>query len=83
MTPDYDAAVRAANKALDEPWVDPDDDLRTISRQFLRTIEVRDTLMQAVRSTLVSLSQSDNIPLIVLRDVRERLNDLNQRLNLP
>jgi hypothetical protein len=32
-------AVKMANRALDVPWSDPDDDLRTISRQFLRAIE--------------------------------------------
>lgn len=36
---DYKQALYAADKALDEPNVDPDDDLRTISRQFIRMTE--------------------------------------------
>lgn len=32
-------AMWMANKALDVPNADPDDDLRTISRHFLRSIE--------------------------------------------
>ena len=34
-----DIAIWMANKALDVPNADPDDDLRTISRHFLRAIE--------------------------------------------
>jgi len=34
-----DEAIALANKLLDEPYADPDDDLRLLSRQFLREIE--------------------------------------------
>ena len=34
-----DSAILMANRALDVPNADPDDDLRTISRQFLRAME--------------------------------------------
>lgn len=42
-------------------------------------------LLAAVRSTLTSLSQHPTyeIPPIVIRDIVERLNELNQRLNRP
>jgi hypothetical protein len=33
-----DFAIRLANKVLDVLWADPDDDLRTLARQFLREI---------------------------------------------
>jgi len=34
-------AIRLANKILDRPSGDPDDDLATLSRQFLRALELR------------------------------------------
>jgi hypothetical protein len=37
-------AIWYANKLLDEPHCDPDDDLRTLARQFLRCIETLDEL---------------------------------------
>ena len=37
--PERDMAIKMANRALDKPWTDPDDDLHIISRQFLRAIE--------------------------------------------
>lgn len=46
-THDYKQAIYAANKALDEPWADPDDDLRTVSRQFLRMIERYDNAVES------------------------------------
>jgi len=36
---EFEEALLKADKALDEPYADPDDDLRTISRQFLRLNE--------------------------------------------
>lgn len=36
---DYKQAIFAANKALDNPHIDPDGDISTIARQFLRMIE--------------------------------------------
>ena len=35
-----DDAVKLANRILDRPYADPDDDLATLSRQFLRTREI-------------------------------------------
>lgn len=34
-----DEAIAIANRWLDEPFADPDDDWRTVARQFLRAIE--------------------------------------------
>jgi hypothetical protein len=45
--------------------------------------EQRDKLLKAVRYALISLSQSDNIPPIVLKDVVQMLHDVNQEVNLP
>jgi hypothetical protein len=40
ITPtDLERAMFFANRALDVPYADPDDDLRTVSRQFLRLLE--------------------------------------------
>ncbi len=36
---EYEETVALANRLLDEPNEDPDDDLRTLSRQFLRQVE--------------------------------------------
>lgn len=36
---EYDDTVRLANKILDRPNADPDDDLAMLSRQFLRQVE--------------------------------------------
>lgn len=47
---DYKQAIYAANKLLDEPYADPDDDSRTVARQFLRMIERYDALAQAHQS---------------------------------
>lgn len=44
MDEDLKRAIYFANKALDEPSADPDDDLRTVSRQFLRALERIDAL---------------------------------------
>lgn len=32
-------AIALANRWLNEPWADPDDDLRIVARQFLRAME--------------------------------------------
>lgn len=36
---DYEYAIEYANRLLDAPYADPDDDIRTLARQFLRMIE--------------------------------------------
>jgi len=46
---DYQNAVQFANEALDVPYADPDDELRTVSRQFLRLIERCATLSEQIR----------------------------------
>ena len=38
--PELQQAIALANKLLDEPGCDPDDDLRVLSRQLLRKVEV-------------------------------------------
>lgn len=82
---EFDEAVRMANAALDRPYADPDDDLATISRQFLRTIEQRDRLLKAVRYAGGSLSQSATyeVPPIVVRDVAERMQAADREVGLP
>jgi hypothetical protein len=46
-------AIRLANKLLDEPNADPDDDLRMLSRQFLRRNE-RVESFEAMRRAIES-----------------------------
>ena len=46
---EYEKAVVLANRLLDEPYSDPDDDLRMLSRQFLRQIERTDRAVIAER----------------------------------
>lgn len=36
---EYEQAIQLAEKVLDTPYRDPDDDLSMMSRQFLRSIE--------------------------------------------
>lgn len=45
-TDDYKRAIKYADNALDEPYADPDDEIRTISRQFFRQIERTDYYMK-------------------------------------
>lgn len=42
-------AIAAANRQLDEPFADPDDDIRTVARQFLRSIEGAERLRTTLR----------------------------------
>jgi len=46
-THDFKQAVYAANQYLDTPYLDPDGDECTISRQFLRMIERYEALTEA------------------------------------
>lgn len=50
MSEREDARV-LANKLLDEPLADPDDDLRTLARQFLRADEQADSFYTLLRQT--------------------------------
>lgn len=43
---DFKQAVFAANQFLEEPYTDPDDDVRTVARQFNRMIDRYDALKQ-------------------------------------
>ncbi len=42
MPGEFDDAVALANRVLDRPNADPDDDLALLARQFLRAVEARD-----------------------------------------
>lgn len=99
-------ADKLADKLLDEPYADPDDDLRVLSRQLLRRREVverlekrlaetidgtldlinanRDTILRITEEGLhrvrkeceyltTSLEQSDNLSVIVIKDLREHV----------
>ena len=76
--------IELANRLLDEPNCDPDDDLRMLSRQLLRLLAHRIALLKAVRYALNSLSQTSTyeVPPIVVRDVAEMMNKVNQDLNI-
>lgn len=52
-TRDYRQAIYAANKYLDEPYLDSDGDECTISRQFLRMIERYDATEARVRREML------------------------------
>ena len=39
---EFARTLRLADRLLDEPYADPDDDLRTLARQFLRAVERSD-----------------------------------------
>ncbi len=45
MEQEHEIAIRLANKLLDEPNADPDDDLRLLARQFLRAKELAPRLI--------------------------------------
>lgn len=46
---EYDEAVLLANRVLDRPNADPDDDLAMLSRQFLRQAEAVERLRAGIR----------------------------------
>jgi ribosomal protein S20 len=53
-----DTAIWMANKALEVPNADPDDELRTISRQFLRSIEqLKQERNKAINEMLTKLDR--------------------------
>lgn len=78
-------ALRLADRLLDEPYADPDDDLRLLARQLTRAVETQKVMLAAIRAALTSLSQHPEyeVPPIVARDVADRLQRVNQELNLP
>lgn len=41
MTDERTQAIVVANRLLDEPYADPDDDLRMLARQFIRAVETK------------------------------------------
>lgn len=52
---DFKQAIFAAEKLLDEPWSDPDDDARTVARQFNRMLERNDILQKQLNDVLEHL----------------------------
>ena len=55
-----DDAIRLANKVLETPSRDPDDDLSMMSRQLLRAIETRDACAQALAEVLPHVEDANN-----------------------
>ena len=53
-TPEQVAAAVLANRVLDEPYRDPDDDMSMLSRQLLRRIEA----LEATRSALTEANEA-------------------------
>lgn len=45
---EQELAIKMANRALDIPFIDPDGDLCTISRQFLRAVERESNLKSII-----------------------------------
>ena len=56
-------AVRFANKVLDQPWCDPNDDLRVLARQFLSTLSVLEVTKQELSDLLKRKRSSDHMAL--------------------
>lgn len=48
---EFHEAVRLANRVLDRPNGDPDDDLAVLARQFLRMVEVVSELQEGAAPT--------------------------------
>jgi hypothetical protein len=48
---EYSDTVKLANKVLDRPNADPDDDLATLSRQFLRQVETVERLKKYIAAS--------------------------------
>lgn len=42
-------AIRLANKVLDRPYADPDDDIAILARQFLRSLEVHPAISHVLK----------------------------------
>lgn len=58
-------ATIIANKVLDRPWADPDDDLGILSRQLLRMrerLKLAEAVVEAADAYLLS-AEVDQIPL--------------------
>lgn len=58
-------------------------DILALEEDVELLIRQRDELMLALRNVMTSLSQSDRIPPIVIKDLRNMLQEINQRMNLP
>ena len=50
MASEKQEAIALANRLLNVPSADPDDDLRLLSRQFLRSLEIVDRQEQALQA---------------------------------
>lgn len=78
-----EVAIQMATMALDVPNADPDDDLRTISRQFLRSLEKTDTEIKDAYEVIYRLeddlhnSETENDH---LKEKISKLNDCIGRL---
>lgn len=55
---EYELSLKAADRFLDEPYSDPDDDIRTISRQFIRSTERMDEVIKMLPDFIFSTLQS-------------------------
>ena len=55
-------AIKLANRVLERPYADPDDDLAVLARQFLRCTEIRDlyTELREAAFDYASLIQVEN-----------------------
>lgn len=71
-------ALKLANKVLETPNRDPDDDLSMMSRQFLRAFEANKRLMERFGSTLSEIQElATDTP--TKRDMENALNSIVKR----
>lgn len=56
---EFQLTVKLAERLLDEPYADPDDDLRTLARQFNRAVEREDRLKAAIDWILILNSKKN------------------------
>lgn len=62
-TEEYKLAIKLADRLLDEPYADPDDDLRTLARQFLRAVERTPILLSVQRTQSILAKVREMRPL--------------------
>lgn len=62
LEPEIEKALRLANKLLDESHTDPDDDLRMLARQLIRTKEGRDYYENFLSDLQQKLSKMELTP---------------------
>jgi len=78
-----DVAIELANRVLDRPYGDPDDDLAILARQFLRAVEahptietIRDYNLDARCTLLLWVAQHNITSLSLLTELDWRLSGL-------